>query len=367
MRQAGQTKLGYYPIPELPLAQILAHLRMPAEHPEKVCVLDPCCGEGVALKAIRDYLGVSPPRTYGIELDEGRAKKSKELMPESKILGPASFLGTSITSYSFGLIYCNPPFDWELGGGKREEESFCDKAIRLLVPSGILVLVVPVTALRSRSFVRLLDSELEDMGLYAFPESDRKYKEVVVIGKKRSVPALDTDRFSGYLYSKNVTSTWRAEDPPLASDERTWVIPLSWAPTRFEKSAYLDHELYEDVQRSPLNVLTKPMPTITRARPPLPLNAGHRGLLLASGVCDGLVQPEGEDPHVVRGSTKKVDYVSAITEETEEDGSVKRKTVISQRPVLTVRAVKQDGVILTLSDEIVNHEEDEDQQHEESY
>ena len=42
-----------------------------------------------------------------------------------------------------------------MGAAEREEESFCDKATKLLATHGIMVLVVPIKAfVGNRSFVR---------------------------------------------------------------------------------------------------------------------------------------------------------------------------------------------------------------------
>lgn len=367
MRLAGQAQLGFYPIPQTPLTQIIKHLSISAENRDKVCIIDPCCGEGVALKEIRDSLGVKHDRVYAIELDEERASKTRKLMPTARVLGPASFFGTSITSLSYGLVYLNPPFDWDVGGGQREEGRFAERAMRLLVPGGIMVVVAPITAYRNKNFTNTLQAGLEDMRLYSFPSEHRHYQETVLFGTRRTVDLIEASQiYSGYLSTLQVHQHYRTEDPPLESDNQVWTIPPCWAPHRFERNEYLDHELAEDLHNSPLTWIIKPERTAPRARPPLPLNNGHRALLLASGVCDGLVQPHNEEPHVVRGSTKKVEYVSSSTEETDpETGATKKVTVISQRPVLTVRAVKQDGSIITLSDEIANADRDSEPKPEE--
>ena len=64
-----------------------------------------------------------------------------EAYPDLRLLGPCSFEATRITRHSFSLVYLNPTFDDEFGGGGREETSFLRQAVDLLVPGGILVLV----------------------------------------------------------------------------------------------------------------------------------------------------------------------------------------------------------------------------------
>ena len=166
MRLAGQAKLGFFPIHPAAIDGLLAHLRCrppdPLKQPDAIHVLDPCAGEGLALGQLREGLGVTPEQAYAVELDKARADKVREHNPGSRVLGPASFLGVQVTGASFGLAYVNPPFDHELGGGRREEQAFAERATRLLVPKGILVLVCPFGALHgNRSFCTFLDSSYE--------------------------------------------------------------------------------------------------------------------------------------------------------------------------------------------------------------
>ena len=71
-------------------------------------------------------------------------------------------------------------------------------------------------------------------------------------------------------------------------------------------------------------------------------------LLLASGHLDGIVHPDGESPHVVRGTSRKREYVSDVTEIQNADGSTTTKTTISERIDLVVRTVDRTGKIQTL-------------------
>jgi hypothetical protein len=97
-------------------------------------------------------------------------------------------------------------------------------------------------------------------------------------------------------------------------------------------------------------------------RPPLPLDKGHLGLILASGMLDGVVVgPHG--PHVVRGSSMKVEYHNkeASTSEMNPDtGAVTTKDVYSQRMVTVIRCVGEDGVIYTHSNAPKERDEDDD-------
>lgn len=381
MRLAGQAKSGFYPAASGAIAGILKHLRPCEKHPEDQYILDPCAGEGLAVKQLAEGLDIPQARTYCVELDAARADAIRANMPEANVLGPASFLGVQITGFSFSVAYVNPPFDDELGGGRREEQSFCQSATRLLAPRGVLVAILPVTALAgNKSFVEFLDSYYEDIKVYRFPEDARPFREVAVIGRKRKIE-LPRDglyqhgcltkmqwqwRYShdrgmdqeipvlGELYP--APTAWyngrlisHDKDPEVA----TWELARGWRPNTFKKTTYTDDELLSAVAGSPLGRVLDEVADLPVKRPPLPLDKGHVALLLASGMLNGTVEgPEG--PHVVRGTAKKVEYYNREASDSHEDpetGKVTTKDVYSQRIVLTIRTVDARGVIRTFSDE----------------
>ena len=148
-RSASSSRASTPPPPEA-IAGILRHLKIPDPPPdpkfkaEDVNILDPCAGEAKALVQLAEGLGVSKDHVFAVELNASRAARIAEAYPDVRLLGPCSFEATRITRHSFSLVYLNPPFDDEFGGGGREETSFLRQAVDLLVPGGILVLVCPV-------------------------------------------------------------------------------------------------------------------------------------------------------------------------------------------------------------------------------
>src|SRR5213078_269087 len=114
-------------------------------------------------------------------------------------------------------------------------------------------------------------------------------------------------------------------------------IPAGTGPRIFEKVEPTEPELQRLLANSPLRShLMAPAPVPLPA-PPLPLGVGHVALLLAGGHLDGVVQPEGQRPHVVRGTSRKRAYVSDVTETAETDGSATKRTTISERIDLVIR------------------------------
>src|SRR5271166_510850 len=338
MRLAAQQRLGFYPAHTLAIAELVKHLRVRPPDPTKkfdtVCALDPCCGKGEAIKQIADAIGVPDEHVYTVELDKDRCNDVKELIPGGHHVGPASFLGVECNGHGFGLAYVNPPFDQELEGGRREEMAFCQQVTPLLVTKGVLVLICPLTALAgSGIFVDFLDANFEDIRVYRFPDGRdengqeiRKYKEIAVMGKRRK-EVLPKDSVETVGCLNKMDMRWRdsfqiEKIPPLGqvqlvswikgspsyaseADLHVWEIPHSWRPNTFRKNAFTDEELDEQIANSPLNRrFEEPMP-LEIGRPPLALDRGHLGLILASGMLDGVVHgPHGS--HGERGD--RCDY-----------------------------------------------------------
>jgi len=371
-RLAAEMKLCYYPTNPLAITELAKHLQVRPPDPNKkfdtVCALDPCAGRGEAIKQLTGLLGIPESQTYTVELDKDRCNDVKELIPEGHHIGPASFLGIESTGSSFGLAYVNPPFDQELGGGKREEMAFVQRAVPLLVVKGILVLICPLTALAgSGMFVDFLDANYEDLRVYRFPDGEdeqgrliRPYKEIAVIGKRRKeVLPKDSLETAGALNKMDMRwrdsfqiekipplgqvqpVSWIRGSPSYASeaDLHVWEIPHSCRPNTFRKNAFTDEELDEQIANSPLNRrFEEPMP-LEIGRPPLALDRGHLGLILASGKLDGTVHgPHGS--HVVRGSSYKKQYkdeAATVSTENPETGAVTTKETLRERMITVIR------------------------------
>src|SRR5437667_12738358 len=106
MRQAAEAKLGFYPVANEALGLLARALRVEGD----TAILDPCAGEGAAIRFLGQALGVPQERTYAIELAENRALRLAENLPDAKRLGPASFIATHVSPGSLGLAWVNPPF-----------------------------------------------------------------------------------------------------------------------------------------------------------------------------------------------------------------------------------------------------------------
>jgi hypothetical protein len=106
-------------------------------------------------------------------------------------------------------------------------------------------------------------------------------------------------------------------------------------------------ELQRLLANSPLRVHLAATPVTGLSSPPLALGIGHVALLLASGHLDGVVQPAGRPAHVVRGTARKSEYVSDVSDSVNPDGSTTKRTTLSERIELIVRTVDHTGKIQT--------------------
>ena len=380
-RLASIVKQGFHPAPPEAIAGILRHLKIPDPPPdskfkrEDVNILDPCAGEAKALVQLAEGLGVSWGHVFAVELNASRATRIKEAYPDLRLLGPCSFEATRITRHSFSLVYLNPPFDDEFGGGGREETAFLRQAVDLLVPGGILVLVCPVNQVYGKNrMCELLDTWFDQIELYLFPDHCRKYNECVVFGRRRKLALTDElIAEEGILAGRNIRrrSTapvvklarlgepqflrWRLAEPDSASRKPeldTWELPFSVAPKRFQKTALTDEELERELTRSPLYDALRQRVISPLKRPPLSLNKGHTSLLLLTGMLDGFVP--SAPPHVVRGLTSKVEKLHRTEHHETPSGDAVTKQVFSESPIPVVRAVWPDGIIRTFSDQVGN-------------
>lgn len=343
MRLEGRIRGGYYLAPHAALDAVLPLLVMPKGQPVAIC--DPCAGEGLALRHLAERLGVPNQQLYAIELEENRGVHLAENLPGANILTPCSFFGCRIASRSMSLIYANPPFDDSGDGSGRVERQFLDRATPMLKADGVLMLICPERVALDWDTRRSLLTWYDRIYTMPFPEEHRNFDEVIVLAVKRSQPANPDKR--GYHDDTGVINYrgWGRDD---LEPEPYVISPGSGPQQRFEKSQLTPREILDLLDSSPLRQLLETPAEPPLPSPPLELGTGHLALLLASGQLDGLVCPEGEPPHVVRGTVKKVEDVSDVQVD-ETETSTRTTTTITEHIRLAVRVVGIDGVIRTLT------------------
>ena len=262
MRLAGQAKAGYFPCPPEAVALALKQLRLVDP---TASLLDPCAGQGAAIKQIADGLLATGESVHVIELDEGRAVKLRQMLPDAEVLAPASFMGCKATSQSFSFAWVNPPFDTETGGGQRCEYSFLIRATGWLRPGGALALVVPEHVAASNDIRRQLLTWYDTISERPFPEHCRRYEEVIILAVKRSKAVQCAKDWAG-----REQLTWEPVPP-----DTIYEIPPGAPPKVFEKVEYTEPELLRAMGRSPLRRHLLPPAELPLPSPPLALGTGH--------------------------------------------------------------------------------------------
>lgn len=337
MRLAAQTKGGYYPAHEAAVAYAASFLRAPSQGP--FTILDPCAGEGQALRQFQTLLGCPPSQTFAIELDDSRANEMRTNLFGINLLAPADFFGCRATCNSFSFIWLNPPFDHSYGG-YRVEERFLWQATEWLMPGGVMALVCPEDVFSEYSEARRhFMIYYENCTITPFPEQHRPFNEVVVLGHKRRRPVVED--------ASNRRRAWESDQAPFGF---IYHLPTSVGPKVFEKVEPTESEVQQMFATSPLRArLTSPT-TVPLPAPPLPLGIGHVALLLASGHLNGIVRPDDRPSHVVRGTARKRAFVSDVHESENSNGSTTTQTTISERIELVIRTVDQWGHIQAFTD-----------------
>ena len=341
MRLAGQAKGGFYPAPPEAVA-LAASLLAPPPEGRPFNILDPCCGEGEALKQLALLLACPKSQVYAIELDQGRGALAAEALKGANVLQPASFLGCQAKAGALSYAWVNPPYDDEIGGGDRVEAGFLFRVTGWLCAHGVLQLAVPERVAYNHKIREYLCQWYEQPSLVPYPDGHRQHAEVIVTARKRRQA-----RSRREIEARGGMDDFSYDVAPLAG---AYAIPSLPPMPRFEKVGLTDQEKAEALFNSPLRRHLEAPPAFRIAQPPLPLSKGHIALLLASGHLDGVVRPDGEPPHVVRGTATKVRFLQSKDAAEDDEGNVTTKKVYAERIVLVVRAVTPAGDIYTFAD-----------------
>ena len=334
MRLEAAVKMGYYPTPPGVSERIGSFMQFP-EH--RVNLLDPCCGEGLALRGLASGTDAV---AYGIELDAHRAEQARTHLDHVLKCG---YEDARISNNAFSCLLLNPPYDWAEQHGDaprhRTESTFLKATTRYVQSSGLLVYIVPQHRVTG-DIPKLLSHRFTDFSAYRFPEEDYEpFRQVVVFGAKKQKPSVDTAAFAKLSAIPNETL---AELP--YADAPVYTLPPSPPVTLFRSTALDQEDLERELRSSPLWERIDGHATSQNGRldrPPLPLHAGHLGLLLASGHLDGIVG-EGDERHVVRG---KADKVTHTYSEHDGDSIIERQV---ERYQVSIKLLTQDGEIATL-------------------
>lgn len=332
MRLQGKAKMGYYPTPDRVVDIIRARVKLPDE---PFAVIDPCCGEGLALARFAEG---SAAVTYGVEPDNTRSNEAESRL-DNVLHCPIE--ATRISNKAFSVLYLNPPYDWEYedDGEKcvRKEVKFFNRSVRWLAPGGLLVFIIPESIWNS-NLADTIKHKFQTLEAWRFPNPEYEdFGQIVILGIRKEWDCYSYGRFDLEDYSDDITYRMRYIVPRSNPD-----VPLFMA-TAFSPD-YCARLVEKSVLWSRFREANQSRSgDMTAKRPPLPLHSGHLTLTLASGVLDGIVG-EGPDAHVVKGKVKKV-QLTDMKSTVSEDGTETTTTIIKDKHQVSIKLLTRDGEI----------------------
>jgi hypothetical protein len=309
--------MGFFPLPLTEAQRIRRFLLFPTL---SVSALDPCVGNGLAFEAITSG---SEVLRYGIELDAYRAEQARERM--ANVL-QGDTLEVHCPVESVGVLFCNPPYDHELGPGenRRMEQVFLSHTYRWLKAGGILVLVIPGERIADCS--QILAAQFRDVRVYRLGDpACVRYKQVVVLAVRRNRRERERLRDGDITRARleYASLARNAARLPVLSFEpdAQYRVPESGPAQLIYRGLPLDE--IEDLlwrsaaYRQASRILFAEPPNVS-GRPLTPLHSGHIGLLAVSGMLNGIFG-SGEQRHLAAWQSVKA--VSCSTEE-EDTGTI---------------------------------------------
>ncbi|MCL6478135.1 MAG: SAM-dependent methyltransferase [Peptococcaceae bacterium] len=334
-RLASEAKGGFYPTPPDEMALICKRFRIEPEI--QAPIIDPCAGEGEALKMLCDYLKEQGgnPVSYGVELEETRAEKCKAVLDHAV---KCAYETVRASNKAFSVMWLNPPYAER--DKERTEVTFLrdltDPISGKLMVGGILGYCIPQYVLAPSA--PILAARFDDINVYRFTDKNFPvYKQVVVFGIRRARARQGEEAKKIREWLKALSG---AKDIPdlNASDGVFYQVSEGAKKIMFRGSATDPVEIAKDIPNSPvweaLDYVLLPYTRVAALKNPvLPLSKTHDAIAIAAGAVGGNM-----GGHYLVGRTRKVTDKKVIPE---EEGI---KIVETDRHVTVVRVYTPGGV-----------------------
>lgn len=310
-RLESQIKLGYFKTPIEVVNTISTFLDIEDDATPGVRIIDPCCGTGQAIDMIATRLQQKTPiKVYGIEMDKERAEQAKQKLTQV-VCSDLFRVRTKVGAYSLMLL--NPPYDDDAGGDdQRLEHKFLKQATPYLRTDGILIYLIPQSRLSKRT-ARYLSSWYKDFIVCRFPgESYDKFNQIVIMAVKKPPKIPIDDEVLARLTDVPGTLLKELEE----RKEPVYTIPKNVIDN---KSFYLrsldinmeelqkevdDYGVWHQVKR-----MMHPRIEDVKGKVLVPLRRGHMAVLVACGLCDGLIE-KGKKRLLIKGVARKEQSVT---------------------------------------------------------
>lgn len=323
-RMANRAKMGYFPTDLMHIDIIKNSLVFPNE---KINVIDPCCGEGLAVERLTKDIEAD---TYGTEIDTVRAEEAETRLTK---VGFGSFFYSHISNGVFQCLFLNPPYlsTPSENGMRRLEKVFLAESIRLLQIGGVIVYIIPYYR-ASQDICRMLCENFAKLGVFRFTGKEfERFHQVAFIGKRikrREAYEQSQKLFDFMLESSNI--------PKITSlPSGIYEIPKPNKEVGVFRGAQFNvKELAEQLKKSDSikRLFSEKALDEGKRQPLLPLNLSQIGLVGASGMMNGLV--EGAYPHIIKGRVIKEKKSNVLGEN--QKGNTEIREVVSNKLIFNV-------------------------------
>ncbi|HAX61458.1 MAG TPA: hypothetical protein DCX95_02720 [Elusimicrobia bacterium] len=347
-RLESVAKQGFYPTPET-VSDIIAQYIQPTD--KLFYALDPCCGEGIALKNLVSKIGTNG-KGYGIEINSVRAKKSEAVL--DKVIN-VDVSDIDCPKGAFSVMLLNPPYDTD-GDGRRLEKIFLTATTKYLRTSGLLIFIIPQNQISCCS--EYLSAHYKDIRTFQFPEKEYKsFGQVVIFGVKKDRVAFDneTERALNQISWGNDTLILTGAAKPLYIILPSLTKDFNFGSLSIKVESAINEADIIGLWKSGafLQDLYGYAADNSTLRPLLPLKKGHLTLLIASGMFNNQILEKKGKRVIVKGRTYKV--IDKNTDPSNEDVTTETDRFITEISVLNLKS----GVM-----ELVNNTPPADEQDE---
>lgn len=349
-RALSQLGGGYYPFPSEHLAA-LSSLFQPSTYTNSL-IIDPCAGEGDALSYLAEKLNLVP---YANELDKDRYERCKQRFGYTHATqGPMENLRTPLNAYT--VLYINPPYDQNRGFAeeKRRELEMLKDAWKWTQDGGFVVWVVYAHHMSERA-ARFFVENARDIDIWRIPGLHLdNYPQIVVVARKRPKIKLgdeSTDEQQG-LHQQILNLVSNCQNPDslrelVIQDTPHYKLPAPATPKRFyfhpeiiPPDTVLDAILQQGAQTNgTFRTLMAPPPPERETEPAVQPRGGQTGLMVASGLFNGLILNIDDQPAAVRGVSRMVKI------ETTEPGMEETRRTFQHKAQVTITLLSRNGNI----------------------
>lgn len=338
-RLESEIKGGFYPTPKIEMEHILQFIS-PEEDDSHVTIIDPCAGEGDALKQLGDHF---PNRTtYAIELEKSRADKC---VGKADYVLKCAYENTRISHDAFSLMYLNPPFA-EVQGKRLEEIFLKDLTKDYLSQDGVLIFNLPQNVLGH--VAKVLSTRFYDIKVRRFSDANYdRFKQVIVFGKRRRKGMrTKKDLMEQERIERELTNySFLGKDALLPLDETPYENERYCVDEPLKSVGMFDSTIVEreDILKASQDVFQKAedlfqdlqLDSHVKITPASTLKETHLAAAIASGAL-----PESMGDHLLIGVSKRVES------EREELNSrtKKRQHITKMQPKTIVRVFGENGI-----------------------